>query len=84
MLTYEEANSLVLKRHRDCKVTSTMDAGNSFIITLRPNYFREDQIVLDGFFRVDKRTKQISEYSPVMDPEEFKKAMKNVVYKEEK
>lgn len=81
MLTYEEANKLVLDQHKDCKVTSTMDAGKKFLISLKPNSFREDQFVLDGYFSVDKLTKEVKEYSPVMDPEEFKAAMKKVVYR---
>lgn len=81
MLTYEEANKLVLEKHKDAHVTCTMDAGKKFIIALKPNSYDNDKFVLDGTFAVDKLTKKVSEYSPVMDPEEFKAAMKRVVYK---
>lgn len=80
MLTYEEANKILLEHHKDSHVTCTMDAGKKFIIMLKPNSYKEDQVVLDNTFTVDKLTKEISEYSPVMDPEEFKAAMNKVVY----
>lgn len=81
MIDYKEANKLVMELHKNSKVTSTMDAGNKFIISLVPNNLKKGEFVLDGFFSVDKKTGKVNEYSPVMDTEEFKRAMKNVVYK---
>lgn len=81
MLTYEEANELVLREHKDAHVNQTFDAGKKYIIDLEPNNLKSGVTSLDGFFAVDKLTKKVSEYSPVMDPEEFKAAMKKVVYK---
>lgn len=81
MLTYEEANELVLKKYKDSHVNQTLDAGKVFIIDLEPNGLKAGTISLDGFFAVDKLTKEVSEYSPVMKPEEFKVALKKVVYK---
>ena len=80
MIGFKEANELLLKQHKDCMVTSTMDAGDKYIIALVPNSFSKDQFVLDGLFSVNKKTGEIKEYSPVMDPKEYKTAMKHEVY----
>lgn len=82
MLTFEEANKLVLKDHKDAHINQTFDAGKKFIIDLEPNNLKEGVTSLDGFFSVDKVSGEVKEYSPVMDPEEFKNAMKHIVYKE--
>lgn len=80
MISYKEANELLLSNHKDSIVISTMDAGDKFIIAIEPNNLKKGQYVLDALFTVNKRTKEIKEYSPVMDPKEYKEAMKHEVY----
>lgn len=81
MLTYKEANSLIEKKYKDSHASVTMDLGKKFIIALEPNNLKKGITSLDSFFSVNKQTGNIKEYSPVMDPEEFKKALKRVVYR---
>lgn len=81
MLTYQEANKIVLKKYPDSIIISTLDAGDSFLISPKPKAYRKDQMVLDGLFKVDKKTGEMTEYSPVQDPEEFKKALDHEVYR---
>ena len=81
MLTYKEANNLVEKKYKNSHVSLTMDLGKKFIIALEPNNLKKGTTSLDSFFSVDKQFGIVKEYSPVMDPEEFKKALKRVVYR---
>lgn len=80
-MDFKEAGNIVAKEYPDGIVSAIMEIDNSFIICLIPKNLKPGDISLDSFFKVDKKTKKISEYSPVMDPEEFKKALKNIVYK---
>lgn len=60
-------------------VTCIMNSGNKWIVSLCPKNMKENDL-LDAFFSIDKFG-SIKEYSPVMDPSEFKKALNNVIYK---
>ena len=80
-MDFKEAGNLVIKEYSEGIVEAVMDSGNSFIVSIIPKNLKDGDMSLDSFFKVDKKTKKVSEYSPVMDPEEFKKALKNIVYK---
>ena len=47
--------------------------------TMYPNFKHKDEYVLDGFFKVSNETGKISEYSPIMNPDEFKEMFNNKI-----
>ena len=82
-MTYQEAIKSVLSKHKDCKCTSVLDMNNIFVVSIQPNNWKQDEILLDPYFSVDKKTGKVSEWTPIMDPEGFKKALvSGVVYRE--
>lgn len=80
LMKYSEAMNLVSKKHKDSIIVQVLDAGDSFIIALEPKDLKKGDISFDSFFKVNKRTESITEYSPIEDPEEFKKALDHEVY----
>lgn len=80
-ISYSKAETILLSRHRDSIILCGMELSDGYLFSIRPKNWKDDQVVLDGFFKVSKSDGKISEYSPVMNPEEFKTAMKHVVYK---
>lgn len=82
-MTFKEAMDRVLSGHKDCKVTMVLDFSDKFIVSIEPKDWNPEEILLDPFFAVDKKSGKVSEWNPIMDPEGFKKALKDgVVYKE--
>lgn len=82
-MTYKDAIKKVLSKHKDCKCTSVLDMKSAFIVSIQPKNWNQDEMLLDPYFAVDKKTGKISEWTPIMDPEGFKEAIASgVVYKE--
>lgn len=82
-MTFKEAMDRVLSGHKDCKVTMVLEFSDKFIVSIEPKDWNPEEILLDPFFAVDKKSGKVSEWNPIMDPEGFKKALKDgVVYKE--
>ena len=54
-----------------------MTIKNGFLFSIRPKNTKD--YVLDAFFKVTHEG-SIEEYSPVMNPKEFRNAMNNVIY----
>lgn len=82
-MTYEEAIKKVLSKHKDCKCTSVLDMKNAFVVSIEPKNWKQDEILMDPFFAVNKKTGAVSEWTPIMDPEGFKEALASgVVFKE--
>ena len=82
MISYKEAGQLVLNKYdKNSSVISVLDAGSSWIVSIAPKNLSKGEYVLDANFKVNKLTGKVSEYSTVMNPEEFKKALKLEVYK---
>lgn len=82
-MTFKEAMDRVLSGHKDCKVTMVLEFSDKFIVSIEPKDWNPEEILLDPFFAVDKKSGKVSEWTPIMDPDGFKKALKDgVVYKE--
>ena len=82
-MTFKEAMDRVLSGHKDCKVITVLEFSDKFVASIQPKDWNPDEILLDPYFSVDKKTGKVSEWSPIMDPEGFKKALKDgIVYKE--
>lgn len=79
-ITVENAKKIVLDRFPDSIVNSVMDLPSDYLVSIQPKKWDENEILLDPFFKVSKKDGSVGEYSPVMDPEEFKKALQNVLY----
>ena len=83
-MTYEEAIKKVLLKHKDCKCTSVLDMNSVFVVSIQPKKWNPGEMLLDPYFSVDKKSGKVSEWTPIMDPEGFKKALvSGVVYKED-
>lgn len=82
-ISYTKAETIILSSYSDSIILCGMDMPDGYLFSIRPKSWKNDQVVLDGFFKVSKSDGKISEYSPVTDPEEFKLAMKNIIYKHE-
>lgn len=80
MITHEKAAEIVIAAYPDSIVNSVMDAKAGYIVNIQPKNWNDNDVILDGFFRVDKRTGKLSEYSPVADVDEFKYALAHPVY----
>ena len=80
-ITVEQAKHIVLKKYSDSIVNSVMVIPSGYVVNIQPKNWKKNDTLLGGYFKVSKTDGKMSEYSPVMDPEEFKKALNNVVYK---
>lgn len=78
MITFNDATKIILGKYKDSIVTSVLDGNSYWIVALRPKKFKNGEYALDPYFKVDKKTGKISEYSTAMNPKEFKNAA--VVY----
>lgn len=77
MVSYEQAKKIIISTYPDSNVIGAFKIPSGYIFSLKPKTWKNDEYVLDGFFKVSNRDGKIIEYSPVMDPEEFKTALKN-------
>ncbi len=54
-----------------------IDSG--YIFSIEPKEMSDNKYVLGGFYKIERMTGEITGYSPVMNPEEFKNALNNPV-----
>lgn len=78
---YIEAKNKMLNKFKDSEILCVMKMKDGFLFSIKPK--KTTDYVLDAFFKVNNYGK-IEEYSPVMNPKEFKEAMKNIVYSKSK
>lgn len=78
-MNINDAAKAVLAKHKDSHATYGYDLGTFFVISIKPNNWNDDDILLDPFFAVDKRNGLISEWSPLMDMPGFKKAKETAI-----
>lgn len=82
-MTYIEAMNIVLSKHKDSKVMSVMDIKDDFVVAIQPKDWNPEEVLLNPFYAVNKKTGKVRETSPSHDPEGFREGFKNgVVYKE--
>lgn len=79
-MTHTEAIRRVLSSYKDSKCDAAYKLKDGYLVTISPTNLKEGDYMLDNFFKVDSSGK-VTEYSPVMDPEEFKSALKKPVFK---
>lgn len=76
MITYKEAESKILKRHKLLKVASALEFPNFFVFSLVPFYAKEGEVFHSGtiFPAIDKKTGKEFKYNITSNPEAFYKA----------
>lgn len=52
------------------------EVKDGYVFSLRPDKWPKDEVLMDPFFKVSANGK-VTEYSPVMDPKEFREGMQN-------
>jgi hypothetical protein len=77
-IQYKEASEKLLQKFSDSDIIGAFKLTDGYLFSIKPKSWSQDEYVLDGFFKVSS-TGVISEYSPVMDPEEFKEALQNEI-----
>lgn len=55
---------------------SAFEVKDGYVFSLRPDKWPKDEVLMDPFFKVSANGK-VTEYSPVMDPKEFREGMQN-------
>ena len=78
-IQYKEASELILQNYPDSDIIGAFKLSDGYLFSIKPKIWSQDDYVLDGFFKVSSATGAVSEYSPVMNPEEFKKALQNEI-----
>lgn len=78
-ISYKKAAELILQKYSDSDIIGVFKLPDGYLFSIKPKSWSKDDYVLDGFFKVSSKTGGISEYSPVMDPEEFKEALRNKI-----
>ena len=79
-VTLDGVKRIVLKAYPDSIINSIMETENNYIVNIQPKDWDDNEVILDGFFKVSKITGKLTEYSPVMDVNEFKYALNHPVY----
>ena len=77
-ISYKQASEIVLKNYPDSDIIGVFKLSDGYLFSMKPKSWSQDDYVLDGFFKVSSKG-VMSEYSPVMDPEEFKEALRNEI-----
>lgn len=76
MVKYAEAKHKILSKFKNSELLCSMQLKDGFLFSIKPK--STDDYVLDGFFKVTNAG-AIEEYSPVMNPEEFKESFKHII-----
>ena len=76
MISHEKAKELVLKSRPGRVIDAAYRLPDGYLFAAVPKGLAEDDYVFDAFSKVAAGG-TIEEYSPVLNPEEFKKALKN-------
>lgn len=78
-MNIEQAKVIIEKKHPESRVISGMDFPDKFVFSIVPKKEKDASRLMDPFFSVDKKTGKVSEFSPIMDIENFRKNIKNPV-----
>lgn len=79
MLDAHTAAKKAIKEFPDSMITETLDLGNKFVFNMVPKKADLNKGWIDGYQSVDKKTGKVSGFSPMMDLEAFKKALKHPI-----
>ena len=79
-VTYESAVKTINEAYPDSHIVCAMQVPSGYVFSIKPNDWDDNSTLLDGFFKVSTTDGKLTEYSPVMDPEEFGLAINNPIY----
>lgn len=79
-ITLENAKKKILEKYSDSIINSIMNTPSGYIFNIQPKFWGEKDTLLGGFFKVSKTDGKLTEYSTVMNPAEFREALKNTIY----
>ena len=72
---FDEAKEIVLYNVRDWIIRAAFKLKDGYLFSIAPDMEAE---IVGGFYKVSYEG-EMEEYSPVMDPQEFKEALKNPI-----
>ena len=61
-------------------VNSVLDLGDYYVVNLQKNGLNADEFVLDSLYKVDKKTKKVSSFTPAENRKAYLNALKNPLY----
>jgi hypothetical protein len=80
-MTYNKAKSIIMQKFKDSNIVLAFEIDSGFVFSIRPMQWDSKDMILDAFFMVDKKHGKVSEYSPLMNSDEFKYSIKNrIIY----
>lgn len=78
MVNYEDAKSKILDKYKNYKIVNAFDLSNRYVFVLYPkSKDPKNELLLDSFYSVRKDNGKVEDYTPLLDMNEFKKAVKN-------
>lgn len=78
MINHEIAANLIKKQYSESIIVASYKLKNGYLFSIRPKDLPVNIELFDPFFKVSNDG-IITEYSPAMDPSEFKEALKHRV-----
>lgn len=83
-MDHVRAEKIILQKYPDSIVNCCLKVPGGYVFGIQPKNWDVNDTLLGGYFKVSNIDGKLTEYSPVMDPEEFKNAMKKPVYMRKK
>ena len=77
-LSYIEAKEKILKTFPDCTIRGSNRLPDGYLFVVHPQHVPDGEFYHGGLFKVTDAG-EIEGYSPVMNPEEFKEALKHPI-----
>lgn len=79
MLTVNEAAKKALKENPGMKIREALDVGNKYVFSIVPESAKPGETYLDPYQAVDKNTGKVSGFAPMMDIDNFVKALEHPI-----
>ena len=73
--SFEEAYPNIEINFPDWVINAVYQINSGYIFSIAPTDIEKDSYVLGGFYKIRKNDGGVEEYSPVMNPKEFREAL---------
>ena len=73
-------SKLVKSNFKGCFLQAVYDFGSDYLIHVEKDDHTDDDYLQDSFYKVNKKTGDLSGFSPSMDIKRFKKVLNNPLY----
>lgn len=78
--SFDEAKRKILEAYPGHKIVNAFELSKKYVFVLYPEGTNpKEKILLDAFYSVEKSNGFVSEFTPLLDMDEFKKASKNPI-----